>query len=127
MFKLDSNSKLSIYEQIYSNFVSLITTESLKANDKMPSVREMATVLRINPNTIQKAYKLLLKDGYIFSKPGSGNFVSERKNYKSGYLDSSKEELRKSVKSLINFGVTKTDIYQLVDKYFEEGKDVNNK
>jgi GntR family transcriptional regulator len=127
MFKLDSTSKVSIYEQIYLNFVSLITSESLKANEKMPSVREMATILRINPNTIQKAYKLLLAEGYIYSKPGSGNFVSERAKYESGFLDGVKEELSSSVLALKNLGVSKDNIYQLVDKYYEEGKDVKDK
>ncbi len=126
MFKLDSNSKVSIYEQIHHNFVSLIVAESLKANEKMPSVRELATMLRINPNTIQKAYKLLLSEGYIYSKPGSGNFVAERKNYQKGFLDSARSNLKTSVASLKKLGVSKEEVHQYIDEYYEEGEDVTN-
>jgi GntR family transcriptional regulator len=54
MIRIDSNSSNPIYEQIYSEFVRLIVSRVLKPNEKIPSVRELASTLRINPNTIVK-------------------------------------------------------------------------
>jgi len=121
MFNLESGSKLSIYEQIYHNFVQLITVGSLKENQKIPSVRELALELRINPNTIQKAYKLLLKDKYIYSKPGSGNYVSEKEKYANNYLKEIKKELQESIVTLRNQQLSKDEVINLVITYYEEG------
>ena len=121
MFNLESGSKLSIYEQIYHNFVQLITVGSLKENQKIPSVRELALELRINPNTIQKAYKLLLKDNYIYSKPGSGNYVSEKEKYTNNYLKGIKKELQENIVTLRNQQLSKDEVINLVVTYYEEG------
>ena len=75
MIQMDIRSRVPIYEQLYENVRRLILEGHLKKDDKMPSVRELAGLLTINPNTIQKAYKALEKDGYIYSVSGRGNFV----------------------------------------------------
>ena len=64
-----------IYEQVRDKFRQMIISGALPADYKMPSVRELAAQLAINPNTIQKAYKELETEGYIFSVPGRGSFV----------------------------------------------------
>jgi GntR family transcriptional regulator len=64
-----------IYEQVRDNFRDLIISGALPVDYRMPSVRELASKLAINPNTIQRAYRELETEGYIVSVPGRGSFV----------------------------------------------------
>ena len=66
-----------IYEQVKDGFRKLILTGVLQPDERMPSVRELATNLAINPNTIQRAYRELEQEGYICSVPGKGSFVTD--------------------------------------------------
>ena len=77
MIQLDLKSRKSIYEQIMDGFKELITRGVLHAGDKLPSVRELSRTLTVNPNTIQKAYRQLEADRYIYTVSGLGCFVSE--------------------------------------------------
>ena len=65
-----------IYEQVKDGFRKLMVSGTLQENDKLPSVRELASELAINPNPIQRAYRELESEGYIYSVPGKGSFVS---------------------------------------------------
>ena len=64
------------YEQVKEDLRRLIVSGALRAGDKLPSVRELAGQLAINPNTIQRAYRELEAEGYIVSVPGKGSFVA---------------------------------------------------
>ena len=66
-----------IYEQIADKYKSLILTGVLQANEQLPSVRKLAMELSTNPNTVQKAYALMEREGYLYSVKGRGNFVRE--------------------------------------------------
>lgn len=80
MFQLDHRDHRPIYEQIKEKIKELIIAGILKENDKVPSVRELAGMLTINPNTIQKAYRDLESEGYIYSLRAKGSFVSPRRD-----------------------------------------------
>ena len=75
MIIIDYNDKRPIYEQIVERFQTLIVSGVLEAGEKMPSVRTLAVELSINPNTIQRAYTELERDGFIYAVKGRGNFV----------------------------------------------------
>lgn len=76
MFQLDFRDHRPLYEQIKEKVKELIISGALSEGDKIPSVRELASSLAINPNTIQKAYKDLENDGYIYSMRAKGSFVA---------------------------------------------------
>lgn len=76
MFQLDFGDHRPLYEQIKEKFKELIISGAMTENDKIPSVRELAATLAINPNTIQKAYKDLENEGYIYSQRARGSFVA---------------------------------------------------
>ena len=76
MIHLDSRDPRPIYEQVFDALRGLIVTGVLAPGEKLPSVRELAGTLAINPNTIQRAYRELEADGYLCSVPGKGSFVS---------------------------------------------------
>ena len=75
MRQLDFSDKRPIYEQIKDRIKKLILTGALKPGEKVYSVREMAQMLSINPNTIQKAFRELETEGYIHTVQGKGSFV----------------------------------------------------
>ena len=75
MIHLDYRDPRPIYEQLRDGFRQLILTGVLEPNEKLPSVRELAASLAINPNTIQRAYRELEAEGCICSVPGRGSFV----------------------------------------------------
>ena len=69
-----------IYEQVKDGFRMLILTGAMRPGERMPSVRELATQLAINPNTIQRAYRELEQEGFICSVPGKGSFVADARD-----------------------------------------------
>lgn len=76
MIQLDYRDSRPIYEQVKDGFRKLIIQQVLKKDEKMPSVREMATLLTINPNTIQRAYRELEQEGFTYTVAGKGSFVA---------------------------------------------------
>ena len=76
MLNLDYRDARPIYEQIKDGLRRLIVQGALRPDEKLPSVRSMATELAINPNTIQRAYGELETEGYIYSVPGKGSFAA---------------------------------------------------
>ena len=78
MIHINFRDARPIYEQVRDGFRQLILSGALPADTRMPSVRELAGQLAINPNTIQRAYRELEAEGYICSVPGKGSFVRER-------------------------------------------------
>ena len=77
MLQIDYRSGEALYIQIKRNLKKLILSGSLKENDAIPSVRKLASEFAINVNTVQRAYRELEQEGYIYSIPGKGNFVSK--------------------------------------------------
>ncbi|MGI6153674.1 MAG: GntR family transcriptional regulator [Christensenellaceae bacterium] len=77
LIKLDPASKKPIYEQIVDGVKTLVMTSKLHAHEQVTSVRKLAKELGINPNTVQKAYALLEKEGLLYSVAGKGDFVAD--------------------------------------------------
>ena len=76
MINLDYRDARPIYLQICDGYRQQILAGVLQQGERMPSVRELATQLAINPNTIQRAYRELELQGWVVSVPGKGSFVS---------------------------------------------------
>ena len=72
---IDYQDSRPIYEQIAESFKMQILKGILQADDQMPSVRSLAMELSTNPNTVQKAYTELEREGFIYTVKGRGNFV----------------------------------------------------
>ena len=96
MFQIDSFSRTPVYEQIVNQLEHFILTGILTADTQIPSVRNLSVTLSINPNTIQKAYAELDRNGIIYSVPGRGCFITKEakeilSNKKMGKLSNLKE------------------------------------
>lgn len=77
MLQLNYRDAKPIYEQIKEGIRHLLLSNAIAADEKLPSVRELASNLAINPNTIQRAYKELEGEGYVYSMKGKGTFASD--------------------------------------------------
>jgi GntR family transcriptional regulator len=77
MIKIDFTSFIPIYEQIKMQFKGHIAARILKSHDPLPSIRELATELLINPNTVARAYRELEREGYLTTRKGKGCYVSD--------------------------------------------------
>ncbi|TCO75241.1 GntR family transcriptional regulator [Marinisporobacter balticus] len=119
MFQIDLTSRKPIYEQVMDKFKQLIIKEILSADEKIPSVRELATQLTINPNTIQKSYRELERQGYIYSVRGRGNFVSNKiKKVDEEKLNKLKQQVQNSLSELIYLGIEKEELIELIEKTY---------
>lgn len=97
MIVLDLKDARPLYEQIVEKFQQLILRGILQEDDKMPSVRTLAMELSINPNTIQRAYGELERQGYIYTVKGRGNFVA----HNGVLVEEKKKELKNKLQDLV--------------------------
>lgn len=126
MFDIDLKDRRAIYEQIIDKFKQLIIRDILKQDEKIPSVRELAKQLTINPNTIQKAYRELERQGYIYSVKGRGNFVSSGiKKVDDVKVEYLKKQIEKSVSELMFIGIEKNELIRLIEEIYENAKGGN--
>ena len=112
MVHLDYRDTRPIYMQILDGFKEQIATGVLLPGDKLPSVRELAASLAINPNTIQRAYKLLEIDGWIATMPGKGCFVSRNQKALQQEIDRWYAVLDEAAENLLSLGITTEQIME---------------
>ena len=110
MLHLNYRDPRPIYEQIKSGLRQQMASGKLPPGSKLPSVRELAQSLAVNPNTIQRAYRELEADGIICSVAGKGNFVSESYTADAQAIRSLLSELDETVAKLKGAGFCADDI-----------------
>lgn len=121
MLEIDLKSRLPIYEQLVEGFKRLIMEEVIKTDEKLPSVRSLARDLTINPNTIQKAYRALEQEGYIYTVQGRGNFAQQiEKKDQQKKLDELRVDLKKVLAEAIYLGMEKKEIHKLIEELEEQ-------
>lgn len=121
MFGISLNNKSPIHEQLTKRITELILSGVLEPGSSLPSVRELASDLGINPNTVQRAYGELERRGITYSVTGKGRFVTEdvdtaRENKAREDLLRLKAEIEKALLS----GVKKSDILKMVEEMEEK-------
>ena len=111
MFNLDYQSRLPIYEQIVEQFERYIAYGVLKPKEQVPSIRELAASLGINPNTVKKAYEELEKRGAIVTISTKGTFVTDNINeVVKGKIQDKLNLIKENIKELEKLGMTKEEI-----------------
>ncbi len=123
MFEIDVKSRKSIYEQVVDNFREMIISGLLEPEEKLPSVRSLSRSLTVNPNTIQKAYRELEHQGYIYTVTGRGSFVKERKEetFDKSQIMRAEDDLRTAVRDLVFMGISDDKIRSKVDEFLSVG------
>ncbi len=114
MISINYRDVRPIYEQVKDGFRDLILSDALPVGYKMPSVRELAASLAINPNTIQRAYRELESEGYIASVPGKGSFVSPSDDAVKRRKGELKAEMRRLADELRALGVTEDELIKTI-------------
>ncbi|TDM12258.1 GntR family transcriptional regulator [Macrococcus lamae] len=121
MFNIDHRSRIPIYEQLIEGFKLQIMNGVMEQDAQLPSVRQLAAELTVNPNTIQKAYRELERSGFIYSIPGRGSFVNRiEETINRERIQMLSEELDKIIKELLFLGVSKEEIKNQIDISDEE-------
>ena len=110
MVHLDYRDARPIYTQITDNFRNQIAAGILQQGDRLPSVRELAAQLAINPNTIQRAYRELEAQGYIATVPGKGCFVCGNIDHAVKEQQALWDSLDEAIRQLENAGVTRDEL-----------------
>nr|WP_315037172.1 GntR family transcriptional regulator [uncultured Lachnoanaerobaculum sp.] len=121
MIVIDSRDKRAIYEQVVDRLSDLMLIGALEPGDKLPSVRSLAVDLSINPNTIQKAYIELERQGYVYSVKGVGSFVADMdviKENKKSIIYKDLEELVDKSRKIIS----KEEFCKKVEEFYPEHK-----
>ena len=93
---IDYQDSRPIYEQIVENLKLQMYKGIFQADDQMPSVRSLAMELSTNPNTVQKAYAELERQGFIYTVKGKGNFVKGN----TSLMDNKKQQLIEAILDL---------------------------
>ncbi len=117
---IDFTSRKPIYEQLKENIMRLAVLGIMEPNEQLPSVRTLAKELAINPNTVQKAYQELERDGVVYSSPGRGSFVSEGVAKNAALRNEAKGRLHDACNACKLVNINKDEVLQIVDRVYRE-------
>lgn len=125
MILLDYKDRRPIYEQVIEKFQQMILCGALQPGEPMPSVRSLAMELSLNPNTIQRAYQELERNGYIVSVKGKGSFVSDAQDTAKLKRKELQEELKGCIERSLAAGFTGQEIRDLVEQGLKDAGSCN--
>ena len=117
MFELDLKSRKPISDQIIDQIKGLIVSGVMKPGEKVLSVRDLAANLTVNPNTVQKAYRNLEQQGYIYTSPGRGTFVSDAEDIapSSEEIRRAEGHLKESIEKLYLLSISKEEAMKMIE------------
>lgn len=117
------NDNAPIYIQIMDMIKVKIIKNELKIGDKLPSVRELSSQLKVNPNTLQRVYQELEREGIVYTQRGTGTFVEEDiKMVDSLKYEMAKEIIEGFIEKMENMGYKSEDILNVLSEYLSKGE-----
>lgn len=117
------NDNLPIYIQIMNLIKKRVISGELKGGEKLASVRELSTDLKVNPNTIQRSYQELERENLVFTQRGMGTFVTEDENIIKSLKNNMAANMVKSfIMEMKSLGFTSKEIVDLIDEKAREEK-----
>lgn len=116
MIVLDYRDRRPLYEQVTEKLEELMFSGVLPPDSRLPSVRSMATELSINPNTIQRAYAELERQGYIYSIQGKGIFVSDGRYLAEGIRKDWEKQFDAAIEEGLRIGVSYQDMIKILEE-----------
>lgn len=123
MISINYRDPRPIYEQIQVELQRLMLTGVLPPGSRLPSVRELAGQLAINPNTIQRAYRELEADGYILSVAGKGSFVAQLDVLTQQQMQQATDAFLSAAARLRELGLTDAALHSLLERKEEPSHD----
>ena len=123
LFVIDPRSKEPLYEQLARQLRWQIAMGFLEGDAPLPSVRQLSGELGVNPNTIQKAYRLMEAEGLIYSRPGRGIFVTPAVNeQRLKQQETQMSRVEEAIRSAKEMGIGRERILEAVEKLFHEDR-----
>ena len=122
MIVLDYQDRRPLYEQVEEKFRNLILIGALEHGSPMPSVRQLAMELSINPNTIQRAYMQLEQEGLIYPVKGKGNFIADSEEVRKISKASYTEELKTLIRKGKAMGMEAEELIYIIRECYKEEK-----
>lgn len=120
---LEFNENLPIYIQIMNIIKRKIIKGELKVGNKLPSVRDLSTELKVNPNTIQRAYQELERENLVYTQRGMGTFVTEDENIIRDLKKSMASNLVNNfIEDMKSLGFSLEDIMMIINEKIKEGR-----
>lgn len=122
MIQLNYKSGVPICDQIVNGFIRMKALGLVESGEQLPSVRQLAMELSVNPNTIQKAYQILESNGIIYSVKGKGSFISDDAAADTAVILSAKKDFKAAVKAAAELGLRKNELIEIVTEVCEKGE-----
>ena len=120
MITVDYKDKRPIYVQLVDNMSTMALSGELKPFEQLPSVRQLAVSMGINPNTIARAYGELERKGVIYSVAGKGSFISNDLSvFAEEKVKKVEEKLRVGINEAKNSGVSKERLIVIVGEEYD--------
>lgn len=121
MIIIDYKDRRPIYEQVEERFEELILKGGLKPKEQLPSVRNLAIELSINPNTIQRAYMELERKGFIYTVKGRGSFIADTEHLVDIRRNDLLDSVARILKEAKEIGIGKEQVVIKVEEVYKEG------
>lgn len=123
---MEFNDFQPIYVQIMDYFKYKIIRGELNPNEKIPSVRDVSSVLKVNPNTVQRSFQELKNEGIIYSQRGLGNFItSDEKILKDLKVDKGREIISNFYSEIKSLGLNKEECFNLLEEEWQANEQSN--
>jgi GntR family transcriptional regulator len=124
VFSLDSANGVPIYRQIIQQIEYAILSERIRPGDRLPTIRSLAVELKINPNTIAKAYGELEIRGILLTQVGSGTYVSDKKPMSQGDPDPLERKIRevlgRFIQDMADLGIDRSALPEVIRGFNHE-------
>ena len=119
-WSLTFDDRMPIYRQIILQFNRAFVREDIQPGDRIPSIRELSALLKVNTNTIQRVYQEMERNGLISSKRGMGYFFTEDSNMmEKTRRDLALDSLRRFVEEMRALGLEDREILDELTSYME--------
>jgi|SRR3712207_4589017 len=116
------NDKRPIYIQIMDYIKEQIISGRVKEGEKLPSVREMSSIFKVNPNTLQRVYQELEREGITYTQRGMGTFIKEDKDMIEGLKKyRAKEIITSFIEGMKTMGFSDEKILEIVKDNLKKG------
>jgi GntR family transcriptional regulator len=123
MIRIGPNSPVPLNDQIKAGFKGLVAKGLLRPGDQIPSIRGLATSLKVNPNTVARAFRELSLEGFLEAQRGSGNYISDlAKGQAKDSLEEVRERLREAFRLAKRGGLPWSEISALMQEFKGEEK-----
>ncbi|HSQ35855.1 MAG TPA: GntR family transcriptional regulator [Candidatus Binatia bacterium] len=115
---VDFASPLPVYEQLKKNIKQAIARKVILESQALPSIRDLASFLKINPNTVARAYRDLTQEKVINGRPGVGFWVEKTEQLDLKKIDMLREEFMKFTEKAIEMGFSRQQIKAMLGNFF---------